>query len=711
MTTRNITTLSLITIAILSLNGCGGDSSSTKSSEQSVSSITKLSEASKKHSNTDWEVLTGQITDLDKPEKFNTMLSTTTEKNVALLTNVGINKEEAYAINSDMMYDDLVELDIQKLDEEVTTECQENEICKEEAYASIGLGIGIDKEEAYAMAEEVRGIDKEEAYAIVVNDGLVKEFSCDAGEVKTVRHYGLEDVFSTANGVEPTHQYPSDIDQNMINYNNNVNAGFANYDETHNNRLFLDDINNLPAGVTSGRFYIGLKSNGSSLQGNDTISLGDFSGTNDRYAKALTGLQGDGWQEDLVSNSNPTTAIYSNDLSNIRLNMQAGNTTDTLLTLVQNNQRFGAYVQDDTSVDFITVATCSKKDPIKEIETVVNKFECSEKETMMKILGGEIDALAPGVDSASPSTSLDGNVSYYQLTGYDQTSPNKTLLDTLDLSNVSGTITKAEFNLGYKSLGNPLTGNDTVHIGEYGVNHSGGRYILYPNGTNTDEPLWGITSISNGEIVRKVNLADINPTATPSMTMLDWIQGKSAFDVVVEDDTAVDFAQLNLCVAEKCGEDVEIDLSQLANWTNKPSDAVENNVFNGTQYQGVWDDTLNWFDFENSHSDEVLEIPFCACGDTLVDIKHFKADNNATIKLDSTLVASQQGADQLAMIRDDMTKNGVNGNHVDGTQSVAGTGTGVNHTLRVDVHNFGSEFGVAMKGTLKFRGHLGQCAK
>ncbi len=707
MTTRNITTLSLITIAILSLNGCGGDSTPTKSSEQSVSSITKLSEASQKHSDTDWEVLTGQITDLDKPEKFNTMLEGSIEKNIVALTSVGIDKEVAYAMNSDHMYDDLVELQIEDLDNEVLTECKEDDNCKEEAYASLSESLGIDKEVAYAMAEDFH----KENNTTLVNDALVEKFTCDAGEVKTVRHYGLEDVFSTANGAEPSYQYPSDIDQNMINYNNNVNAGFANYDETHNNRLFLDDINNLPVGITKGRFYIGLKSNGSSLQGNDTISLGDFSGTNNRYAKALTGLQGDGWQKDLVSNTNPTTAIYSNDLSNIPLNMQAGNTTDTLLTLVENNQRFGAYVQDDTSVDFITVATCSKKDPIKEIETVVNKFECSEKETMMKILGGKIDALAPGVDNATPSTSLDGNVNYYQLTGYDQTHPNKTLLDTLDLSNVSGTITKAEFNMGYKSLGNPLTGNDTVHIGEYGVNHSGGRYILYPNGTNVDEPLWAITSITNGEIVRKVNLADISPTATPTMTMLDWIQGKSAFDVVVEDDTAVDFAQLNLCVAEKCGEDVEIDLSQLANWTNKPNDAVENNVFNGTQYQGVWDDTLNWFDFENSHSDEVLEIPFCACGDTLVDIKNFKADNNATIKLDSTLVASQQGADQLAMIRDDMTKNGVNGNHVDGTQSVAGTGTGVNHTLRVDVHNFGSEFGVAMKGTLNFRGHLGQCAK
>lgn len=263
MTTRNMTTLSLITATIIGFNGCGSSSSSKAPTSEPVSSITKLSEASQKHSDTDWEVLTGQINALDKPEKFNTMLEGSIEKNVATLIGVGLDKEEAYAINSDMMYDDLIDLDIEQLDTAIVTECQENEVCKEEAYASLEVDFsGIDKEEAYAIAQDVRDNDKEEAYAIVVNDGLVKEFRCASDEVKTVRHYGFEDIFSTANGVEATSQYPSDIDQNMIDYNNHVNAGFANYDETSVNRFFLDNIDNLPANVISGRFYIGLKSNG-----------------------------------------------------------------------------------------------------------------------------------------------------------------------------------------------------------------------------------------------------------------------------------------------------------------------------------------------------------------------------------------------------------------------------------------------------------------
>jgi len=91
----------------------------------------------------------------------------------------------------------------------------------------------------------------------------------------------------------------------MVAYNNNVNAGFAGYDNTNNDRIFLEDIKNLPSGINSGRFYIGLKSNGSSLQANDTISIGDLTSTGAlatqaRFADDLTDLQGLGWTEKLI---------------------------------------------------------------------------------------------------------------------------------------------------------------------------------------------------------------------------------------------------------------------------------------------------------------------------------------------------------------------------------------------------------------------------
>jgi len=529
------------------------------------------------------------------------------------------------------------------------------------------------------------------------DDGLEdREFNCKVGEIRTVQHYGVEDLFSTSNGEELAHpnsttaQLPS-----LVEYNNRVHAGFANYDNPLYNRLFLEDIHNLPTNITSGRFYIGLKSNGSSLQYNDALTIGDLTTSDDRYTQYLTELSSDSWSHQVASLGD----IYWNDFANIDLN---GGTT--LLEYLENHNRFDAYVQDDTSVDFIDVVTCSKPNPIEEITEVVNKFECSEREQLVQILGGTIDAFSPILDipPANPSSNLISQAG--QIIGYDSTIYDHHFLETLNLPTAT-TITKAELNIGYKPLGTSLYINDTLKVGDYGTNYANGHlyYGSWNNYILTQG--WNINSISNGEKVAQANLADINNT-TGTGSVFDTMLNKGYIDIFVEDDTAVDFVQLNLCVRESCTEDeVSIDLSQLENWTNRPSDAVENNVFNGTQYQGIWDDTLNWFQFPNSHTDEVLEIPFCACGDTKVNIASLKADNNATINIDNTLVVSQQGYDQQAMKRDDM-----GGNHVDGNQTILGIGVGVDHILRLNVHNRGSYFGVAMDGTLNFQGHLGSCS-
>ena len=694
---KNQITLSLITVAILTLNGCGEPSKSSGTSEE-VTSITKLSQASQKHSKADWDKLENEIQALDKTKKFNTMLLGSIEKNVASLTNVGIDKEMAYAMNSDAMFDDLTELDITDLDNQVVAECKENETCKEEAYASLNVALDIDKEEAYAMSVIYRGEIIKKASTM---DGLLKEFTCEAGLKRNVQFYGVEDNFSTANGDEnATASQQIQNNPDMIAYNNNVNAGFANYDGSTQNRLFGEEVKNLPSGIANGHFYIGLQNHGS----NDRLNLGNMdnnSSTHNYFGWTISSNDG---------TLTKTGSVYHEKLSNI--NFVGGS---NLKQYAYNHQGFDVYVQDDTFVDFIAVATCSKPDPIKEVTTIVNKFECSEQETLVKILGGEIDNFTPTGDASNPihpssdlKTKRDVNTVYPAVdVTYDYTAYDHHFIDTLNLNlSSSQTVTKADFNIGYKVIGSNLASNDAIYVGDFGTNHAGGHlyetlYSIIPQGWNR----YDLTS--NYGYVANVNLFDLNNTLGTG-NVANTMISKNELDVYVQDDTAVDFTQLNLCVKDNCDESAtvyDINLSQLASWTFKPSDAIENNVFNGTQDQGVWDDTINWFDFNNTHSDEILEIPFCACSNTIVNINNLKADNSATVKLDSTLVASQTANDQDAMKRDDM-----GGTHEDGSLTLpAGTNGGTNHVLRVDVHNLGSEFGVAIDGTLKFRGNLGKC--
>jgi len=75
------------------------------------------------------------------------------------------------------------------------------------------------------------------------------------------------------------------------------------------------------------------------------------------------------------------------------------------------------------------------------------------------------------------------------------------------------------------------------------------------------------------------------------------------------------------------------------------------------------------------------------------------------VALDNTVIVSQTANDQDAMKRDDL-----GGVHVDGSLTIpASNNGGINHLLRVDIHNLGSEFGVAIDGVLSFRGNLGAC--
>jgi len=462
------------------------------------------------------------------------------KQNLMLLKRYNIKEVEAKKININFILKTLHSINIKDFDNDVSQECKDNEQCVNEIIDLLKSTLLLNKKKIETIIQE-KTIKKD---IVSVN---IQKFSCKVGENKTVQQYGVKDFFSTFNGSEPAHPHPvTALYPPFVNYNTlNNTGGFANYDNPHNNRQFLENIHNLPTNISSGRFYISLKSNGSDLQSNDALAIGDIVPTN-TYQAFLLDLVSDGWYQ-AINATNPLIHTYWKNFSNILFN----NGTTTLLQHVANNNHFDVYVQDDTSVDYITVVTCSKLNPIQEIQEVVNKFECSQHERLIKILGGTIDAFSPNTDTppANPSIQLTNLVNNQNpITGYDATVPNRYFLETLTLPN--GNITKAELNIGYKDLPGFNT-NDTLVVGDYNTNLVSGHF--FPSNTWTDHILsqgWNEHNISNGEKVIQANLSDINNT-TGTGNLFSTALSTRHIDIYVQDDTAIDFTQLNLCMAKR----------------------------------------------------------------------------------------------------------------------------------------------------------------
>ncbi len=632
----------------------------------------------------------------------------------------------------------------------------------------------ISPDKAYEIAKNVRGEEKG-----LVNDKLVENYQCKTGLVKTVQHYGVEDVFDLSNGAEQA--YPSsDVLNwpNVIAYNNNVNqATTSGYDETSNNRIFADSINNLPAGIVSGRIYIGLKSNGSSLQHNDTLAIGKYGTSVNSYFETLNKLKlADGtgtqpystqWQNQLVNTTNPTTDVLWNDFNRLKFTASS-----SLLDYVQTSNNFDVVVQDDTSVDFITVATCSEKKPVEEITQVLENFQCKasagpDNETRVTIVGGIVDAFANGSDSATPSSALVNAVALTYSAGttdYDATSYDKAFLDTLTLP-TGGYITRARLSVGVKALGSSLHSNDTINFG-YTNASDRAPFKVYGNAPTSVNTQWNVTPISNGE---RVIQTDFNLNMFSGAAALPWLRNQSELDIVLQDDTSVDFVQLDLCMTEKppfvdtdhdgysdeeeieagsnpenpdstpndldgdgvpnekdcdplnpdvwedcepklpasCDKNITVDLSPASSWiqTATGSAPTVGNVFTGTPHVNVWDPALNWFNF-GSASNTTHELKIDFCSCGEGSVK---VDEMKSDNYSSVTLDGQAPiVERTAYSQSTMATWGPS---VSGTQTIPYSGNGVDRSLIFKVKNVGGPSGGGIDGTLNFTGHLGSCTK
>lgn len=161
---------------------------------------------------------------------------------------------------------------------------------------------------------------------------------------------------------------------------------------------------------------------------------------------------------------------------------------------------------------------------------------------------------------------------------------------------------------------------------------------------------------------------------------------------------------------ESCSEYVTVDLSLANSWANSAGNPpVVNNVFDGTQYQGiVWDGALSWFDFGSaSNVTHKLNQDFCSCGGGKVIIDEFKSDNMGYIDLNN--LTNQTANRIVSRTQYSQSTMASWGPSESGSNTFSGTGNGVDFNLELGVQNVSGPSGGAVKGRLEFIGHLGAC--
>ena len=424
------------------------------------------------------------------------------------------------------------DIPLKNLPKLIEEQCKGDKECRRELIQSFTVNLDTQEQDIYTLAEARRATK-------LLNDKLIEKFTCNSSERKVIRHFGLEDTFNLKNREELTH--PSRNITSQIQKDNLVN-----YDIEPNGKVFADDINRLPRKLTKGVFFIGLKKSDGSLKKGDKIHIGSYNpkSTERHFNATLSSLQNSGWSHQAVSQDNPTTEIYYTNFKNIKLNDQ----NQTLVDYLQNKNHFDVLVEKNTAVDFISVATCAEKNPIAEIKQTLNVFSCQDDERLIKIIGGTVDAFAEGEEKeATPSDIMLSSINK-EIIGYDELANNKIFIDTLPRP-MDLTITDAQFSIGIKPLPKFLYQNDIIYLGNF-AEEKYSTFRLYGNGENSVSSKWKKNiKISNGEQVIQANLVDLNITKGANSSIFDMIKATDAMlDILIQNDTSVDFSYLNLCV-------------------------------------------------------------------------------------------------------------------------------------------------------------------
>jgi hypothetical protein len=333
--------------------------------------------------------------------------------------------------------------------------------------------------------------------------------------VETVFLAGAEDQFNT-----PTE--PADPGADLIHF---YGAGsMRDFDVAVSNLHVGHTFRNLPMGIVGAILEISLKADSGDITTNDSLHL-DFHGQSFSWSSLLADLSTNG---DWVPG---TQEVITLDLCALPT---ANGPFDLLPRLA--NLCLDVLVSDDTAVDFIRLTL-----------THCPSLACNETVTEV-FTGGEMDMFDGGTEPSSRSQDLADAVAqvWPNITplNFDECTADRPFAHTF--TGLPACILDAELEMGLMSVSS-LGSTDTLNIN---YRHAGGTYS--PTWALAIPTLTGTNWTAGETAVLKLNLRDLPPSASGLTDALGPVTG-SSLDVVIQDDTCVDYMKLTVTTCEEDG--------------------------------------------------------------------------------------------------------------------------------------------------------------
>jgi hypothetical protein len=339
--------------------------------------------------------------------------------------------------------------------------------------------------------------------------------SCDT-LVETVFLAGTEDQFNT-----PTE--PASPSADLLNFYGQGNM--RDFDAEVTNFHMGHTFTNLPMGVVGAILEIGVKADSGDVTTNDSLNL-DFHGQAFSWSSSLADLSTSGtWTPG-------TQEVITLDLCALPT---ANGPFDLLPRLA--SLCLDVLVSDDTAVDFIRL-TLTHCPSLACGDTVTEDFT-----------GGESDMFAGATEPSSRSQDLADAVALVwpnvNPLDFDECTADRPFAHTF--TGLPACIIDAQLEMGLMSISS-LGSNDTLNIN---YRYDGGAYS--PTWAFAIPTLTGLNWASGEKATLKLNLRNLPASVSSGVTdALGPVTG-SSLDVVIQDDTCVDYMKLTVTTCEEEG--------------------------------------------------------------------------------------------------------------------------------------------------------------